>query len=276
MRLEQVENAVAHISNQLQCPHSSADYYNLFTQLDSALKPLKELKETARSLEKCVGTRFKFLERVATLEGKTPALFGDLITLAVDHEVIEIRKEADGLKNSLLSESLLSVAAKVDSLKRHISTLCHDNALSQKNLMRIHRVEKFIGMVEKFLNTCETLSTRREDLTALQKARLDQAIHFIDMDPLSYELLMEIFEAAELFESNSPLAAKRKERLPVHLQQRLEVMKKGFEEELGKSSDHLYSPALLALALEMTHGKLENPLEEVARYYAGFEEIRRG
>src|SRR5437899_1683173 len=96
MRLEQVENAVAHISNQLQCPHTSADYYSLFIQLDSALKPLKELKETARSLEKCVGARFQFLERVATLESKTPALFGDLITLAVDHEVIEIRKEEIG------------------------------------------------------------------------------------------------------------------------------------------------------------------------------------
>ena len=268
--VEHVENLVGNIEAQLQCPHSSADYYQLFMDLDMAFKPIKQLKETARSMSNC-GTQF--LERLGKLEERCPSLFGDLLTLAVDREVVEIKDEADSLQNSLLSENLRSVAKKVDSLKEHISILRHDNALSQKNLTVISSVERFVEMVEKFLESSENAPS---DLPvfANQRANIQPQVQSAEMDPVDAELLMEIFEVAELFESGHASAAKKKERLPPALQRRMEALKQEFESSLGMSSDKLYSTALLALALELTQGKkLDNPLEEVAAYYGDLEGI---
>ncbi len=268
--IEHVENLVGDIEAQLQAPHSSADYYQLFMDLDKAFRPIKQMKETARSMSNC-GTQF--LERLDKLEGKCPSLFGDLITLAVDREVVEITSEAENLQNSLLNENMLSVAKKVDSLKQHISTLRHDNALSQKNLTVITSVERFVEMVEKFIEVSKDAPADRP-VFAAQRAEVRPQIYASEMDPVGAELLMEIFETAELFESGHTSAAKKKERLPPALQRRLEALKQQFEASLGLSSDKLYSTALLALAMELTQGKkLDNPLEEIAAYYGDLEGI---
>jgi hypothetical protein len=261
--VEQLEQNVHNIEAQLQRPLSSAEYYQLFIQLDKALQPLRQLRDSARALENC-GSHI--LGRLDKLEQRSPQIYGNLITLAVDREVVEIRKEAEGIQKSLLNENLMSVAQKVDSLKRHISTLRHDNALSCKNLSLVSSIERFVTMVEKFLRVCEELSLERPKISDIRKARLDQPLQ--DLDPVTAELLMEIFEIAELYESGSPLASKRKERLPQNVLELLETHKKQFEEGLGLSSDKLYAPALLSTALELTQGKLDDPLEEVGAYYA--------
>lgn len=247
--VQQVENGLAEIERQLELPHSSSDFYQLFIDLDKALKPVKELKTTARALENYGNN---FLERLSEIEKRSPVIFGELITLAVDNEVVEIKLEAENLQSSLLNGNLLSVATKVDSLKRHISTLKHDNALSTKNLTIIGSVERFISMVEKYMESAKEM---REGANDLQRATLSQNLSQLERDPVSAELLMEIFEIAELYESGHGSAPRRREQLHPALQKRLEVLKMELEAKFGISADKLYGPALLALALELSQGE---------------------
>ncbi|MBI2743433.1 MAG: hypothetical protein HYX48_05905 [Chlamydiales bacterium] len=250
VEVEQVEKSFEEIEHQLALPHSSQDYYQLFVDLDKALKPIKELKKGAATLE---NYGRKFLERLSLIEQKAPTIFGELISLAVDREVVEIKSEAENLQNSLLSGNLLNVAKKVDSLKQHISNLLHDNALSRKNLTIIGSVERFVSMVEKFIEMAQEAHENLQ-LSDMQRANLSQNLSVFERDPVSAELLMEIFEVAELFESGSCNAVRRKQQLHPALQRRLEVLKGELEERFGHSSDQLYAPALLALALELSRG----------------------
>lgn len=263
--VEYVEKTVEAIESQLQSPLSSADYYRLFVDLDRALKPMQQLKETARSLHACGK---QFLERLQKLEERSPVLFGDLLTEAVDREVVEIQSEAEHLQSSLSDTPMLSIARKVDALKQHISTLRHDHALSQKNLTIIGAVEHFVETVERFL---EISKDAPPHLDRVQGPHINSNL---GLDPVTSELLMEIFEVAELYESGHGAAAKRKERLPAAIQQRLETLKLALESVLGVSSDHLYGAALFALSIELTQGKkLDNPLEAVISYYSGLESV---
>ncbi len=269
--VEHVEKAIVDIEKELLLPHSSTDYYRLFLDLDRAFQPIKQMKETARSLAHCGQQSF---ERLNKLEGRCPALFGDLITMAVDRQVVEIRDEAQSLQKSLLSENLQNVAKRVDCLKKHISTLCHDNRLSQKNLTVISSIQRFVEMVEKFIEVSERVSGDRP-LFAPQRADIRPEMPALEQDPVDAELLMEIFEAAEMFESGHGLAVKKKERLPPALQRRLETIKQQLETSLGFSSERLYATALFALALEMTQGRKidDSLLDEMAAYYGDLESI---
>lgn len=262
--VERLENEVGQIENQLQLPLSSEDYYRLFNELDRALLPAKQLKETARSLENCGNSLF---QRLAALDERSRTLYGNLINTAVDREVVEIKSEALNLEESLVSGNMLSIAQKVDALKQHISTFKHDHALSKSEIVELSQIERFIARVEKFL----------EIPSKLQQIRLQNLFEYGEIDPATAELLMELFEAAEMFESGHPLASKRKERLPPSVQKRVEVHMETLEEDLMLPSDKVQACALLATALELSQGrKLENPLEEVARYYEGWAALNLG
>ena len=259
--VEHLDARVKDIEQQLQLPLSSADYQKLFAELDRALKPLKQLRDSALALREYGG---KFLERLSTLEEKSRVLFGDLYTLEIDHEVIEIKQEAEELQNSLVNVNLQTLALKVDALKAHISTLCHDNRLSEKNIVLLSSVETILSRLEKFLQTSSDL----------QRIYLEELFQYGELDGPSAELLMELFELSEMFELGHPLAAKRKEKLPVSIQKRLEMHKKSFDENLGFSRDQHYAPALLAAALELSQRrKLEHPVEEVGRYYGDLDRL---
>lgn len=256
-----VENEVGEIESQLQSPHSSADYYQLFHDLDRALLPLKQLKETARTLENCSS---KLLQRLLTLEERSRTLYGNLVNTAVECEVVEIKSEALSLEESLVSGNLLSVAKKVDALKQHISIFKHDHALSKHEIVELSSIERFIARVEEFLETP----------TKLQQIRLQNIFEYGDLDPATAELLMELFELSEMFESGHPLASKRKEKLPVSIQKRLEAHVKELEKNVELPSDKIEACALLATSLELSQGRrLESPLEEVARYYEGWDAV---
>ncbi len=248
--VECLEKDVQNIENALQSPRTSQEYYQLFLDLDRALQPLKQLQQSADSLELYAQDH---LSRLAKVQEKAPMLFGNLITFAVDCEVTEIRLEAQ----SLLQGDLVAVAQKVDALRRHIGNLRHDHCLSQKNIRIIGAVERFVSMVDTFIARYGT-----KGLSSLPQLTIPD-----EMDPLTAELLMEIFEIAE--EGISPLMKNRKERLPPNVLRRAEEHKAALSLSLGISGDKLESAALLATALEMAQGKrLDDPLEEIGAYYA--------
>jgi hypothetical protein len=240
--VERVETSIRNIASQLEHPLSSAEYHQLFAELDQALKPVQKLRDEARTLNEC-GT--KLLARLDKLEDGCPALFGEIFTLGVDREVVEITLEAADLQNSLEQGNMLAVAQKVNALKTHISAFMHDNCPSTKNLTLISSAERVIRTVEGFLENPQ-------------------------LDPMSEELLMELGGIAELYESGHPLASHRKERLSSNLQRRLEALKQELAEHLDLSSETLYFLALRALALELTHGR-GDALARVDRYCADLE-----
>lgn len=259
--VERLENEVGHIESQLQLSLSSEDYYRLFQELDRALQPLKQMEKTASSLNS--GSAF-FFERLTALDERGRTLFGNLIAKAVDREVVEIQSEAMNLEKSLCTGNMRAIAQKVDALKQHISTFKHDHALSKREIVQISQVEKFIARIEKFL----------EIPSKLQQLHLNNFFNYGEMDPITAELLMEMFEAAEMYESGHSHAAKKKERLPPHVQKRLEAIVAELGESLDLPSDKLHACALLATALELSQGKqLDDALTAVAHYYEGWDEL---
>ncbi|MFI5334454.1 MAG: hypothetical protein ACHQT8_04730 [Chlamydiales bacterium] len=256
-----VENTVGQIESQLQLTLSSTDYYRLFNELDQALLPVRQLKEGANKLD----NSSIFMERLASLDERSRTLYGNLINSAASREVVEIKSEAMSLEKSLTSGNMRAIAQKVDALKHHISAFKHDHRLSTTEIVQLSTIERFLARVEKFL----------ESPNKLQQIRLHNLFEFGEIDPVTAELLMELFELAELFESGHPLASKRKEKLPVSVQKRIEAHAEELEKSLEFSTEKLFTCAVKATALELSSGgKLHNPLEAVLHYYEDWEAVR--
>lgn len=272
-QLEQVEKEVQNVENALNQPLPSSQYNQLFRDLDKALLPLKKLQQDAHFLK---GFGDELIKRLEKIEARCPVLYGDIITGSLNAQVLEITHEAEGFKNSILGGELTSVAQKVHSLREHISTLCSTYRLGDST-MKIAAIEEFIKKVEKFINEAPaSWESHPESTAGLQKIAAQAHFKQEELDAPSAELLMELFEIAELYEQGQLPGAKRKlDKLPANLQRRIDQYKEKVEQLLQSGShDHFYAPALYALSMELSRGgKPVCMEEELSSFYSGLEEI---
>ncbi len=275
-QLEQVEKEVQNVENALNQTLPSSQYDQLFRDLDKALLPLKKLQEDARFL-KDFGD--ELINRLDKIEEKGRTFYGDIITGALNAQVLEITDEAEGFKNSILGSELTSVAQKVHSLRDQISTLCSTYRLGDST-MRIAAIEEFIKKVEKFINEAPaSWESHPESASGLQKIAAQAHFKQEELDAPSAELLMELLEIAELYEQGQLPGAKRKmDKLPANLLRRVDHYKERVEELLQSGAhDHFYAPALYATSMELSRGgKPVCVEEELSSFYSGLEEVSGG
>lgn len=193
----------------------------LFNALDEISHSIQSLRAQPHAVDEFAQAH---LEKLSDLEEKIVFLYGDVYTRFVDREVVQIKKEAEQIAVSFGNGTMNGVASKVDSLKQHISTLCQSNALSRKNLIVIHTVEKLVEIAEAAL-TGSVLSPALNQIGKLLSQLLLQSEERseMEMDPMEAEILVELCEIIDLFSDRQSLAAQRKLRnLPLGVQKRVE------------------------------------------------------
>lgn len=230
---QQVDLLVQEINQRLDDRDSltSDECYALFKALDQALKPIYQLQETAA---RCSHMFDRWLK-------ECPTLFNKLVTRAMEHDVKEIGKEASKLKASLLSGNLEGLAQRVNGLRKQIAQLLYQNALPTQHLSNIRSINKFLDSIEKYLCCLE----KAQGQPTLPKW---EGMH--EADPAMADLLMQIFEIAELIESGHSTGLKRKKELPAHIQTRADHWKMQLELMAGYASDKFMGPALIAAGFE--------------------------
>jgi hypothetical protein len=270
-----------------QSPLTSQECYKLLEELDHIIVSIADMEKMSDSVDEFSRAH---IEQLSALKEKIVTSFGNIHSQAVDFEVIEIKNEAESLEGALPNSNFLNLAKKVDSLRKHISTFCYEHALSLDNRTIISSVKNFIEAVETYMKIFEEspeeaialleenslhLSLDPKELRT-QQAILAEQFQCKELDPETAELLMEIFEVAELYSLSDLAAGKKKfEKLPQHIQRRIENHIHMLNEvSKGESSEILiYLQALIGSASELANNGKFPALEEIEMFYKDLDYI---
>ena len=220
-----------------------------FHELESAQQLLKELRKAAHVLN--VFTQAQINHNLEGLEEKIITLYGRIDHCWIDSEVSLIQEEAKNLSTVLhhpVKENFKNISRKVNSLKRHITSLCHDNRLLKKD-------RAVIALAQQTIKKAQALM---EGKTFINQWNLLEIQDFFTNEIEEYDEMetdiCELFDIADLFYQNDSKLALRKynelssypkSRVQAHLRQ-LQV------DTLDVSVDHLKMiQALIATAHEL-------------------------
>jgi hypothetical protein len=219
---QQLYNQVQTVEQQVQEEEiTPVACEQLFEALEGISLSIKSLQASAQNIDEFAQAN---LSKLSDLEEKIVFLYGDIYTRLVDREVTLIKKEAQELAVSMGRGQPANVAAKVDSLKEHINTLCQSNALSRKNLIVIHTIQKFIDVADALFNgTLVSPALSQLGLLLSEQLMESEARSNLELDPMSAEILLELCEIIDLFTDNQFMAARSKIRnLPLDVQRRFD------------------------------------------------------
>jgi hypothetical protein len=229
--VEEIEAALTPHTTTQTCKH-------LFHKLEAASHAASHLRQTATQIDDVAQLRLKKLEE------KILTLFGHITTGIVNYEVSVIKKEAEKLDAFQSHGNSKHVARRRGQLKKQISTLCYQHALSMENL-------KIIGRAKE---TLEKFEPKREKVEPFP----------IEDDVDSALQLYEIYD--DLSQDKEREGNKKFNQLPPLVQERVKYHSKRMARASFSAPAH---KALVTTANELIGGGRARPTEEEMRLLRG-------